>query len=233
MRCVVLLLLIASAPSASGAIERKPLGEVSSQQLVRETQQVSSEDNQITLVWWVPVEFWKATILRTSPKSTYIAGQYDKAFKDLVMIGVVNGQLKPPDATAFDARDAVAARVRAYYVDDKGVSRELAPALTPPGDAKAIIEGTKPMLKSMLGDMGANFHLLLFNKNTAEQRLEVSPYARGLVRVTLAGTETQKERAFEFEAPLNSLFVPRLCPNGKPADVSWKVCPWDGSKLAE
>jgi hypothetical protein len=31
-----------------------------------------------------------------------------------------------------------------------------------------------------------------------------------------------------------SFFVlPRMCPNGKPAHVTWVVCPWDGSKLPQ
>jgi hypothetical protein len=34
-----------------------------------------------------------------------------------------------------------------------------------------------------------------------------------------------------LETPLNSLFVPRTCPNGKPAHVSWKFCPWGGERL--
>jgi hypothetical protein len=33
--------------------------------------------------------------------------------------------------------------------------------------------------------------------------------------------------------PLDSLFKPRFCPNGKKAHISWEFCPWSGKKLKE
>jgi hypothetical protein len=37
----------------------------------------------------------------------------------------------------------------------------------------------------------------------------------------------------KIEMPIDALFVQRMCPNGKPAHVSWVVCPWDGGKLPD
>jgi hypothetical protein len=50
-----------------------------------------------------------------------------------------------------------------------------------------------------------------------------------MIRVKLSNADAV--HMAELELPLDSLFVPRLCPNGKPAHVSWDYCPWSGKKL--
>ena len=59
----------------------------------------------------------------------------------------------------------------------------------------------------------------------------LSPYGNSTLLVTLTNKKGEVLEPIRFEMPLDSLFVPRMCPNGKPAHVSWVVCPWDGSKL--
>jgi len=36
-----------------------------------------------------------------------------------------------------------------------------------------------------------------------------------------------------IELPLDALHMPRLRANGKPANISWTHCAWDGETLAE
>jgi hypothetical protein len=59
----------------------------------------------------------------------------------------------------------------------------------------------------------------------------VSPLAAGELRIEVAGFQGGRSGAGRIETPLNALFVPRLCPGGRPADIRWKVCPWDGTPL--
>ena len=33
------------------------------------------------------------------------------------------------------------------------------------------------------------------------------------------------------ELPINALFVPRLCSDGREAHVTWNYCPWTGERL--
>ena len=58
----------------------------------------------------------------------------------------------------------------------------------------------------------------------------LDPYQPGGLQVDLKRKNNQPLQA-KIEFPLNSLYVPRRCPNGKPAHVSWKFCPWTGAKL--
>ncbi|MBW4643856.1 MAG: hypothetical protein KME23_12850 [Goleter apudmare HA4340-LM2] len=57
-----------------------------------------------------------------------------------------------------------------------------------------------------------------------------SPYKSGKLNISFNGKGNQQIGSV-VNLPLNSLFIPRLCPNGKPAHVSWKYCPWDGTPL--
>jgi hypothetical protein len=59
----------------------------------------------------------------------------------------------------------------------------------------------------------------------------ISPYEAGTLRFTMGASGDLTAIEGGIETPMNALFVPRLCPNGRPAHVSWKVCPWDGTAL--
>ena len=60
----------------------------------------------------------------------------------------------------------------------------------------------------------------------------VDPYLQGLISVQIAKRNGDLMTA-DIEMPLNSLFVPRKCPNGKDAHISWKYCPWSGKLLVD
>jgi hypothetical protein len=89
-----------------------------------------------------------------------------------------------------------------------------------------------PILSSAMGPMGQNMNFFVLDDHKKGGRL-ISPYEPGMLRITLTDNKGVKLEPLLIEFPLDSLYVPRRCPNGKPAHVSWMVCPWDGSKLPQ
>jgi hypothetical protein len=81
-----------------------------------------------------------------------------------------------------------------------------------------------------MGRLGENLNFFVYEDQNKDGRV-ISPYSPGALKVTLAHKDGAALDPFVFELPLDSLYVPRHCPNGKPAHVSWVVCPWDGTKL--
>jgi hypothetical protein len=81
-----------------------------------------------------------------------------------------------------------------------------------------------------MGNLGKNFHFyVLSDKRNSSHRL-IDPYKKGLIEIQLMKNKDDLINA-EIELPLNCLYVPRKCPNGKDAHISWSYCPWTGKKL--
>jgi hypothetical protein len=88
------------------------------------------------------------------------------------------------------------------------------------------------MLSATLGKLGESMYFVVLDDQVKGHRV-ISPLEKGALRVTLTHEGPEPLGTFEFETPLDSLYVPRMCPNGKPAHISWVVCPWDGTKLPQ
>ena len=58
-------------------------------------------------------------------------------------------------------------------------------------------------------------------------------YDNSRLRVKLLNSDGEVRNNMSIDMPLNELFIPRLCNNGKPAHVSWHYCPWGGERLPE
>jgi hypothetical protein len=95
-----------------------------------------------------------------------------------------------------------------------------------------MIKMMSPMLEASLGKMGKNLQFFVLDDEVGGKRL-ISPYDNSALRVSLTSKSGAAISPLVLEMPVDALFVPRTCPNGKPAHISWVVCPWDGTKLPE
>lgn len=214
-----------AACAASQAVERRELASVPIAAFVKETQQMQDQGGGLALVWWIPTEFWVAAVLQNNRGNDALVREIRAAFARYVLLGVVEGRGKALGGLDFVPRASVESRLKAH-----AGGAEYVPVSRPHKDAQLVTESMKPILTSMLGELGAHFHLILL---ASDQRDPPSPYEPGTLRVTLAAEEGGVQRSFAFDAPLDALHVPRTCPNGRPAHVSWRFCPWDGSRLGD
>ena len=98
---------------------------------------------------------------------------------------------------------------------------------------RLLLKVLAPILEAALGNMGKNLNFYVLADKVKGDRL-VSPY--GHEHAQCFAHQQTGQRVLgpaEFFMPLDALYIPRKCPNGKPAHVSWVVCPWDGTKLPE
>jgi len=221
----ILMVALAAACAAANAVERRDLAAVPMTALVNETQKMDQEGRGLAFVWWVPTEFW-IVAMKQDPKNTPDAiEQVQKAFEEYILLGVVEGVQTPLGAFDFAPRESVISRlhVRADGVEFHTVKKAKK-------DAQLVVDLMKPLLASMMGELGSQFHLVIFS---SDKRRPPSGYDPVTVRVVLEATKDTKERLFEFVGPLDALHVPRSCPNDKEAHISWKFCPWDGTKLPD
>ncbi len=208
-------------------VERKPLSAIDIDRFTSELQVVVSDANSMTQVWWIPAEFWASAFTRTNPT---LAEQAMEKLGDYGILAVVQADITPLAAFVFHDRKNVASRMEVRFSSyaSKPVKIEEAEELS--DSVQMLLNVLTPMFANTMGELGKNMHLYVMD-NRKDGNLIVDPYQQGKVQVSLAGTKTTPEKHLSIELPVDALYEPRYCPNGKPAHISWKYCPWSGKKL--
>lgn len=222
-------LLFAMVPA--GAIERKALSDVDSNALTTEGQVMGGTSENLDLAWWIPTEFWEVSVRGNPAVQEFQARQIIDTLSPYSVIAIVQADVSPFGAFSFFGEDAISAGMRIEHIDEDGTrtliphDKEAAP------DVVILLNQMVPVLAAAMGNLGENFYFFPLPDYDADDNRLMSPYEKGTIRVTLDTRENGKASVLEIELPLDSLHVPRLCPNGKPAHVTWSFCPWSGTRL--
>jgi hypothetical protein len=219
------LCLLASNLSAA---EKRPLTQVDSGILTQELQRTSNESG-IVVAWWMPSEFWAVALGNEKSLTPTQVEEVMKILRKYTFIAVVDGEVGGA-AVDFQDRDKVAKTMTVEVVDGAGKSRKVVPVEPAPEDVKPLLGVLMPAMGAAMGNLGRNLHFFVFQDQVEDARV-FSPFDPGAVVVKLSGRERRQDISLSIERPIDSLLVPRMCANGKPAHVSWNYCPWDGKKL--
>lgn len=224
------LLMILSANSF--ALERRNFTEVSIQDITSDTQAAAdgTPDNEMDFVWWVPFEYWKSVSSRDPGLSGTFKEEILQALENYTVIAVVQADISPMGAFDFYPRGVVQENLSVSYRSPESDIIKLAQSENISQDMELLMSHMSPILRAAMGNMGSNIHFFIYDDIDKNNERIVDPYKKGKLSIHL------KNRAGEpltvnFKTPLNSLFIPRICPNGEKAHVSWNYCPWSGKKL--
>lgn len=230
MKKIIVIFLVFSFSTAGYALERKELKQVNLDQLTQETQIIYT-DIGVHLVWWMPPEFWEASLAREKGMTRQQVEEVMKILRPYSMLAIVQADVSTFGSFSFYDKKQVTKHLKVVSKKAGGNKRISLVDKVPP-DLELLQQQLKPILSAALGNMGQSFHFFVFKEDNNGARVS-SPYEEGVLSVTLLDKKGNKIQPFNFETPLNAMYVPRICPNGKEAHVSWKVCPWDGTKLPE
>ncbi len=225
--------LFLAASGMAVAAERKDPTEINTVDFTTETQQLSSESAVLDMAWWIPAEFWEAVL---SQDATVPRAQTDamlEVMRPYFVVVVVQADISPFGSFAFIPEPRIEQGLELTYTDEQGNQSMLSVLETTNPDFELLLLQLGPILANAMGNLGENFNFFAFSATDKDGNRIASPFEPGRLRVSLSGREGADATVFEFEAPLDALFVPRICPNGKPAHISWNYCPWDGSRLSE
>lgn len=225
--CVSALSLLAADLNAA---EKRPVTDVDSGILMQELQRTSNDEG-IVVGWWMPVEFWEVSLANEKSLSAAQMEEVMKILRQYTFIAVVDGEVGGV-AVDFQDRDAVAKSLTVEVVDAAGKSIKVVPVDPVPEDVKPLLSVLVPAMGAAMGNLGRNLHFFVFKDQVENTRL-FSPFDNGAIVVKLSGRARRQDVSLSIERPIDSLLVPRLCANGKPAHVSWNFCPWDGKKLPQ
>ncbi len=219
--------------SPASCLQKKEPHQVDMNALVGETQvQPPNEADRLNIVWWIPLEFWKGVFASDSSISEADKEAYLEAIRDYSVISICQADIGAFGTFDFYPEEKVRQGMKVSLTDSTGAAQEVTVIADLPSELEVILGVFKPILKAAMGNLGANMHFfVLLDRYLTVERL-IDPYRPGQLHVSLTQSEGRVVSC-GIEFPLNSLFVPRKCPNGKDAHVSWKYCPWTGKKLDE
>ena len=228
------VMIVLTISNYSIATEKTPLKKVDIDAFTTDTQ-VSIPgigDDHIALVWWIPNEFWEVIFSQDETISKTQQDELLDAMSGISMLAVVQGDITSFGAFKFYSKEVIETQMLVSFTDASGKRKKISLIQAVNPDLEILLSMFKPILGAAMGNMGNNFHFYVLNdKSNFSYRL-LNPYREGYINVQLAKKNDEIMTA-NIELPLNSLFVPRKCPNGKNAHISWKYCPWSGIRLEE
>ena len=207
---------------------RKPLDKVVVDDLVSDTQVLRTDASGLAQAWWVPLEFWQVALGRINPP---LAQQVQSVLGEYSIVAVVQADVSALGGFVFYPREELQQRLAVTWLPAHGDARLLAPVPSPNLAVRNLIQQLTPLLSRSMGEMGRNLQFFVMSDRDADGKRVVNPYEPGVLQIRLSASEAQAVTDLNLDLPLNALFEPRLCANGKSTHISWRFCPWDGQPL--
>lgn len=225
------LMTLVVACTFSYAADKKNLAEVKFVDFMKETQITGFSEMQEThVVWWIPVEYFELSLAQFKTMDSSETIKYITALQPYFVLAVSQADIGAFGNFEFYPQDVVLEGMEVSYEDSTGGVTIVSPYRDQEGSVSLYVDLMKPVFKAAMGNFGASLHFFIFPDVKGDSTRLVSPYTTGKLKVQLT-TIGGRTLTAEIETPVNSLFVPRKCRNGKDAHVSWKYCPWTGAKL--
>lgn len=218
--------------AASMAAEIRPLATVDVDTLTGDTQVVAkgAGDRHIAIAWWMPRELWGSILARDANASESDRQALLAAMDGVSVLAVVQADVSALGAFNYYSKDDIETTMTLSFTDAEGREHRLPILQKVNPDLEIVLGIMRPVLAGAMGNMGQNMHFYVIDERTRGTSRLLDPYRQGQLDVRLSRKDGHLMDAV-VEMPVNALFVPRMCPNGKEAHISWKYCPWDGSRL--
>lgn len=199
-------------------------GQPSVEAIIAETQQQTTKASDMTMVWWIPTEFWQISLSQDKTLAAEDVQEFVNVLQPYTLIAVVKGKIGPMGGTTFLPEADVRATVQIR--DTKGRVYKPLAANQINADVTNLLSMMKPMFANLFGPLGQNLHFVCFPGKTAEGERIADPKKDGRLSVVLA------DETFKWRLPLGSLLPPKKCPVcGETVSGAYKYCPWDATKL--
>ena len=211
-----------AAAMAVGLLCAGVAGAVDLQELVKETQQTHNVESKITFVWWIPQEYWEASLasnpnMDPKEKADFLGAL--EAYQVVAVAYVKTGlsgftEISPETDLLTHLHFSSGGKQLDPVPDDKVV----------PG-ARAILAALKPLLAGMIGQLGQGMHFIVYPGRDGANRL-VDPNKSGAFQFSVY------DQDFKWRLPLASLLPRKFDPKSNedfPGNFDYN--PYTGDKL--
>ena len=216
MRRFLLAFLLACALPAAAQVD---LG-----RMINETQRSRQEAGRLTLVWWVPNEYW----VESNRNDPNVGAQHIKQILSIVeryvLIAVIDGEISAVGGVRARPYDEI---VRGIQLIAPGGARfpplgldQLSP------DMRTFLQVMKPLLANMLGQMGKGLEFVAFDGRRADGARLIDPRREERFTVVYSGNN------YDWRLPLGSLLPSVRDPKtGESFPGNYRFNPHTGDRL--
>jgi hypothetical protein len=228
---IVIILAVTISPN-SLTTERLPLKDVITDDLINDTRAVvkGSGDNHVALVLWLPREFWASVMAREAGTSESDKNALLDLMSGISLLIVVQADVSQFGSFSFYSREEIQKNMKLSFSPEEGKNQALSLVQKIDPDLELVLNIFKPILGGAMGNLGDHMHFYVVNDKSKSSPRILDPYNGGQIDIQLQKRDKEMLSA-SIELPVNALFVPRKCPNGKDAHITWKFCPWTGVPL--
>ena len=192
--------------------------------LIAETQKLSPTKDEMTIVWWIPTEFWRVTLAEENLTKAQIE-EFIGVLRPYILVAVVDGKIADDGKVKYRTESAILSDIR-IVGSGKGDLAPLSPDKVGPG-MTAVLKTMKPIVSNVLGSLGTNLHFVVFPSSDATGGQIADPSRGGSFGLRLG-----PNRTFTWRLPLAALTPPKVCPiDGEKLPANWKYCPYHGAEL--
>jgi hypothetical protein len=192
--------------------------------LTRETQKSIHKEHKLTIVWWIPDDFWRAALAANPDVSAKQTESMIKVVHPYTLVAVVDGEFGPFGSITYVNEKST--RDHLTIFDNNGKEYKPLDNSEVNGDLENLLDGMKPMLGRMLGPLGKNFNFYVFPGTAKNGKMIANPKEESTFTVQ---NEDQK---FKWRLPLGSLLPTKTCSKcSENLSGAFKFCPYDGTAL--
>ena len=192
--------------------------------IVHETQRVSTDDGKISLVWWVPTQFWEES-LKASPMVTDVARQQIiGAMADYTIVALMHGGVGVGGITDVQSKADLLKNTQ-LIVNGKPLD-PLPPEQIAP-TASVLLAQMKPAIAATAGQVGQGMEFLVY-PGKVDGKPVVDAAQPGTLAITFYG------KTYQWHLPLGSLLPAKVDKSsGEEFPGNYLYNPYTGKKLAD
>lgn len=222
MKNTLLIFLIGIA-SFSNA-QRLDISRVDMNDLLAETQINAGGSDTLELHLWLPLEFWKVSMSQDPSIDKGQVNDFLKVLEPYTMVAVVDGRFGLFGSIVYEELDTIRDNYRMMDKDGKLYAPLKEESLN--DEVQLLLGMFKPMMSSMLGQMGQNLQFFVFNNQDENGDRIFSPYVENSTRVQYKG------KVRKWKTPFGALLKKKKCPVDEELhNGAWEYCPYHGEKL--
>ncbi|MFL6515490.1 MAG: hypothetical protein ACJ8M1_10760 [Chthoniobacterales bacterium] len=192
--------------------------------IVRETQKQGSRAGRITVVWWMPTEFWQAALRANGTVPADKINEAVAALSDVNVFLLVDAKVGA--LAVVDYAPAAELQKNFSVTDPAGKPVAFIPEARQSMATKNLLAIMKPIMGNMLGEFGKGISFLVFEAKNKDGSRKVDPGKPGILKAKLG------EEEFRWRLPLGSLLPDRICPQcSESFPGNYAFCPYDATPL--
>ena len=192
--------------------------------LIKDLQRLTQSQERMTMVLWLPPEFWRASLESKGQMTPESVDRFVKEIDPYVIVAVADGQVGMIGSVNFAEPESLRSSVTIEGPEGKLLSA-LPDSEISPG-VRNLTQMMGPVLGNMLGALGTHVAFLVFPGTDKAGHLTVNASKEGTF-VVHVGTV-----AMRYTLPLGSLLPPMIdAKSGETFPGNYRFNPFTGVKL--